>query len=68
MTVAKRRTRSFVHNAAMGPKEPASTGLSKEKESVRVVFQRHRLLPLNDYSNALPPMIPHLSLSSLHRC
>jgi hypothetical protein len=31
-------------------------------------FRRHRALPLDDCLHALPPTIPHLSRSALHRC
>jgi hypothetical protein len=37
----------------MGPKEPRSTVLSKEEETLAVAFRRHTLLPLDDYLYAL---------------
>ena len=47
-SVAKWRKRDFVHDAPMGPKEPASTVLMKEEEAICVAFRRHTLLPLDD--------------------
>jgi len=67
-TVAKWKKRTFVHDAPMGPKEPASTVLTKEEEAMCVVFRQHTLLPLDDCLYALQPTIPHLSRSTLHRC
>ena len=67
-TVAKWRRRGFVHDAPMGPKELASTVLTKEEEAVCVAFRRHTLLPLDDCLYALQPTIPPLSRSALHRC
>jgi len=67
-TVAKWKKRPFVHDAPMGPKEPASTVLTKEEEAMVVAFRRHTLLPLDDCLYALQPTIPHLSRSALHRC
>ena len=65
-TAAKWKKRTFIHDAPMGPKEPASTILTKEEEAMCVVFRQHTLLPLDVY--ALQPTIPHLSRSALHRC
>ena len=67
-TIAKWKKRSFVHDAAMGPKQPRSTVLSPEEEATIVAFRRHTLLPLDDCLYALQPTIPHLTRSSLHRC
>lgn len=67
-TVAKWRKRTFVHDAAMGPKEPQSTVLSHEEEAAIVAFRRFTLLPLDDCLYALQATIPHLTRSSLHRC
>ena len=67
-TVAKWRKRDFVYDAAMGPKHPSSTVLSKEEEAMCVAFRKHTLLPLDDCLYALQATIPHLSRSSLHRC
>ena len=67
-TVAKWRKRDFVHDAPMGPKEPASTVLMKEEEAICVAFRMHTLLPLDDCLYALQATIPHLSRSALHRC
>ena len=39
-TVAKWRKRGFVHDAAMGPKQPSSTVLSKEEEAMCVAFRK----------------------------
>jgi transposase InsO family protein len=66
-TVAKWKKRSFVHDAAMGPKEPRSTVLTAEEEAMAVAFRRHTLLPLDDCLYALQATIPHLTRSSLHR-
>jgi transposase-like protein len=67
-TVAKWRKRSFVHDAAMGPKTPRSTVLTAEEEAMVVAFRRHALLPLDDCLYALQATIPHLTRSALHRC
>jgi len=66
-TVAKWKKRAFVHDAPMGPKEPASTILTKEEEAMCVAFRQHTLLPLDDCLYALQPTIPHRSRSALHR-
>src|SRR6056297_3385317 len=67
-TVAKWRKRQSVEDRKTGPREPASTVLSKEDEAVIVAFRRRTLLPLDDCLYALQPTIPHLTRSSLHRC
>src|SRR5881394_1784732 len=67
-TVAKWRKRSFVADLPTGPKQPSSTVLSIEEESIVIAFRRHTLLPLDDCLYALQPTIPHLTRSSLHRC
>lgn len=67
-TVAKWKKRTFAHDAPMGPKEPASTILTKEAEAMCVAFRQHTLLPLDECLYALQPTIPHLSRSALHRC
>jgi transposase-like protein len=38
-TVAKWKKRGFVHDAAMGPKEPRSTILTPEEEAMAVAFR-----------------------------
>ena len=67
-TVAKWKKRQSVNDAPMGPKQPASTVLSKEEEGIIVAFRKHTLLPLDDCLYALQSTIPHLTRSSLHRC
>jgi transposase InsO family protein len=67
-TVAKWRRRASVRDAAMGPKEPRSTVLSKGEEALIVAFRKHTLLPLDDCLYALQATVPHLTRSSLHRC
>ena len=67
-TVSKWRKRSGVSDCKMGPKNPASTVLSKDEEALIVAFRKHTLLPLDDCLYALQESIPHLSRSSLHRC
>jgi hypothetical protein len=67
-TVAKWRKRSPVADLPAGPKEPRSMVLSIEDEAIIIAFRRHTLLPLDDRRHALPPAIPHLTRSSLHRC
>ena len=52
-TVAKWRKRSFLHDAAMGPKAPRSTVLTAEEEAMVVAFRKHTLLPLDDCLYAL---------------
>ncbi len=67
-TVAKWKKQSSVHDAAMGPKEPASTVLTKEEEAAVVALRRYTLLSLDDCLYALQPTIPGLTRSNLHRC
>ena len=67
-TVQKWRKRGTTADARMGPKEIRSTVLPLEEEAIIVAFRRHTLLPLDDRLYALPPTIPHLRRSSLHRC
>jgi hypothetical protein len=52
----------------MGPKEPSSTVLSKDEESLIVAFRKYTLLPLDDCLYELQESIPHLTRPSLHRC
>jgi transposase InsO family protein len=67
-TVQKWRRRQTTADAAMGPKQAASSVLTLEQEAVIVAFRRHTLLPLDDCLYALQPTIPALTRSSLHRC
>lgn len=67
-TVAKWKRRSFVHDAAMGPKQACSTVLTPAQEAACSTFRKHTLLPLDDCLYALQASIPHLTRSSLHRC
>jgi transposase InsO family protein len=67
-TAAKWKTRTFVHDAPMGPKNPRSTVLTVEEEAIAVAFRKHTLLPLDDCLYALQATIPNLTRSSLHRC
>jgi len=66
-TVAKWKKCGFVHDAAMGPKQPRSTVLTPEEEAMAVAFRRHTLLPLDDCLYALQATVPHLTRSSVHR-
>ena len=63
-TVAKWRKRSFVQDAAMGPKAPRSTVLTVEEEAMVIAFRKHTLLPLDDCLYALQATIPHLTRSA----
>src|SRR6516225_9366447 len=67
-TIAKWKGRTSAADLPTGPREPRSTVLSLEEEAVVVAFRRHPLLALVDCLSALPPTIPHLTRSSLHRC
>ena len=67
-TVAKWRKRDGVSDAPMGPKEVASTVLTREQEAMIVAFRKHTLLPLDDCLYTLQESIPSLTRSSLHRC
>jgi hypothetical protein len=72
-TVAKWRKRNSTEDRKTGPKEPRSTVLSPEEETIILAFRRHTLLPLDDCLfddclYALQATIPHLTRSSLHRC
>ena len=42
-TILKWRKRTFVHDAAMGPKNPHSSVLSLEEEGIIVAFRKHTL-------------------------
>ncbi len=66
-TVAKWRRRTSACDAAMEPKAPHSTVLSKEEEALVVAFRKHTLLPLDDCLYTLQATVPHLTRSSLHR-
>jgi transposase-like protein len=66
-TVHKWRKRSFVVDAAMGPK-PRSTTLNEEQEAIVIAFRKHTLLPLDDCLHALQATIPQLTRSALQRC
>ncbi|MET4898941.1 IS481 family transposase [Sphingomonadaceae bacterium jetA1] len=65
---AKWRRQSSTADLRTGPREPRSTTLTVEEETVVVAFRRHTLLPLDECLYALQATIPHLSRSSLHRC
>lgn len=67
-TVAKWKRRGSVADLPSGPKEPGSTVLSIEEDTIIVAFRRHTLLPLDDCLYALQATVPHLTPSSLHRC
>jgi hypothetical protein len=67
-SVAKWKKRGSVVDLPTGPKNAGSTTLTVEEEAMIVTFRRHTLLPLDDCLYALQPTIPHLTLSSLHRC
>ena len=67
-TVAKWRRRSSVRDARMGPKQPRSTVLGNEEETLIVAFRKHTLLPPDECLYALQATIPLLTRSSLHRC
>jgi len=67
-TIAKWKQRASVHDAAMGPKQPHATGLTKEEEALIVTFRRQTLLPLDDCLYAVQATTPHLTRSALHRC
>jgi hypothetical protein len=67
-TVAKWRTRTTIHDAPMGPRDPRSTVLTLVKEAMVVEFRRRTLLPLDDVLGCLRDSVPKLTHSSLHRC
>jgi hypothetical protein len=67
-TVAKGKKRTSTADQRTGPGEPKSTVLTVEDEAIIISFRRHTLLPLDDCLHALPPTIPNLTRSSLHRC
>ena len=66
-TVVKWKSRDYVHDSPMGPREIRSTVLSREEEAVCVAFRKHSLLSLDDCLYVLQERIPHLTRSSLHR-
>ena len=67
-TVAKWKKRLSVYDIPTGPENVKSTVLSAEEEAIIVAFRKLTLLPLDDCLYALPPTIPKLTRSSLHRC
>src|ERR1700689_4069675 len=67
-TVAKWKRRVSTADQPTGPRQPKSTVLSPEEETMIVAFRRQTLLPLDDWLYALQPSIGHLTRSSLHRC
>jgi transposase-like protein len=67
-TMSKWRTRQYLSDSPMGPKEARSTVLSLEEEAICVAFRKHTFLSLDDCLYALQASIPHLRRSSLHRC
>ena len=67
-TVTKWRRRTSVEDAPMGPRQPHSTVLTVEQETVTVAFRQRTLLALDDCLYALQASIPNLTRSSLHRC
>src|SRR6202047_3783972 len=67
-TVAKWKKRETAVDLPTGPKDPKSTVLFSEDETIIIAFRGHALLPLVDCLYALQPTIPHLTRSSLHRC
>ncbi len=67
-TVAKWKERDSVQDLPMGPKNPRSTVLTAQEESIIVAFRKKTLLPLDDCLYALQDIMPHLTRSSLHRC
>jgi hypothetical protein len=62
------RKRTTVEDAKMGPRQPHSTVLTAEQETIIVAFRKRTLLALDDCLYALQASIPHLTRSSLHRC
>ena len=67
-TIQRWRKRQGVEDLPMGPKQAASTVLSREEEAVIVAFRQKTQLPLDDVLYTLQESIPHLTRASLHRC
>ena len=67
-TVHKWKRRKFTHDERMGPKNPRSTVLTEEEETIAVAFRQMTLLPLDDCLYTLQSSIPNLTRSALHRC
>ncbi len=67
-TVAKWKKRDSVKDLPMGPKQPRSTVLTEQEETMIVAFRTKTLLSLDDCLYTLQETIPHLTRASLHRC
>jgi transposase len=67
-TLAKWRKRITVEDAPMEPRQPRSTVLTAEQETMIVAFRQRTLLALDDCLYPLQASIPNLTRSSLHRC
>jgi hypothetical protein len=67
-TVAKWKSRTQVHGAPVGAKQPRSTILTLEEEALIVAFRKHTLFSLDDCLHALQATLPHLARSAWHRC
>jgi hypothetical protein len=57
-TVAKWKKRTSLADLPTGPKDPHSSVLSLEQETIIVAFRKHTLLPLDDCLYALRPRSP----------
>src|SRR3954453_19459239 len=57
-TVAKWKKRPSVQDERTGPKDPRSTVLTPEEESIVVAFRRYTLFPLDDCLYAAPAHPP----------
>ena len=56
-TVSKWKSRDFVHDMPMDPKNPHSTVLTREEEAACVAFRKHSLLPLDDCLYVFSPSL-----------
>ncbi|VVC42761.1 Hypothetical protein CINCED_3A003328 [Cinara cedri] len=66
--IVKWKKRSFVIDAAIGPKHGKSKMSTQGEEAIIVTFRKHILLPLDNCLYSLRAIIPCLTRSSLHHC
>jgi hypothetical protein len=67
-TIAKWKAREFIFDERMGPKNPRSTLLTLEDETIILAYRWRTRLALDDAHLGLKRLMPNLSRSTLYRC
>jgi hypothetical protein len=67
-TIAKWKAREFTSDARMGPKNPRSSLLSHEEETIILAYRWRTRLALDALHLRLRRIMPKLSRSTLYRC